>query len=180
MWAARLTDINTLIQLRYYDGQIPSGERDAYIFLAAICMSWIASDPQVLEQEIVRFAQDHTPWSDREVRSRVSAVIKRMEMFKRGETVEWLGRQVDPRYRLRTRTIIEWLGITDQEQRHLTTLIGSKEKRRRRGFRMTRQAYLAHSRERDKPWKQLGMSRATWYAVGKPLPEQYLDNPDNQ
>ncbi|AEW03942.1 hypothetical protein Sulac_0373 [Sulfobacillus acidophilus DSM 10332] len=180
LWAARLTDINTLIQLRYYDGQIPSGERDAYIFLAAICMSWIASDPQVLEQEIVRFAQDHTPWSDREVRSRVSAVIKRMEMFKRGETVEWLGRQVDPRYRLRTRTIIEWLGITDQEQRHLTTLIGSKEKRRRRGFRMTRQAYLAHSRERDKPWKQLGMSRATWYAVGKPLPEQYLDNPDNQ
>jgi hypothetical protein len=57
LWAVRLTDINTLIQLRYPEnGQIPNGERDAYIFLTAVCMSWLSSEPQVLEQEITRFA----------------------------------------------------------------------------------------------------------------------------
>ena len=180
LWMARLADINALITLRYPDGKVPTGERDSFIFLAGICMSWISSgDSQVLDQEIARFAQDHTPWPDREIRSRVSAVLKRTAMAGRGDTVEWQGRQVDPRYRLRTRTIIDWLGITDQEQRNMRTLIGSQEKRRRRGFNDTRQGYLTrHQQVRYKPWEELGMSRATWYAVGKPMPEPAIESPD--
>lgn len=183
LWAARLADIRTLIGLRYPpSGQIPNGERDAYIFLASVCMSWLSGDLQVLEQEITRFAQGHTPWTEREIKSRVSAVIKRMEMVRRGETVEWQGRQADPRYRLRTRTIIEWLDITEAEQRQMRTLIGPDEKRRRRGFQDTRQGYLTrHQQERTKPWEQLGMSRRTWFDVGKPLPDAWentCENPD--
>ena len=184
LWAARLSDINTLIGMRYPNGQIPSGERDGYIFMSVICMSWLTESPRTLEQEIVRFTRQHTPWNDREIRSRASAVLKRMEMVRRGDKVEWKGRQVDPRYHLKTSTIIEWLGINTQEQRNMRTLIGSEEKRRRRGFHDTRQGYIAnHHQERSQPWNQLGMSRATWYAVGKPLPEpsgEYPENPDNQ
>ncbi len=179
LWAARLSDINTLIGLRYPNGQIPSGERDAYIFTAAICMSWITESPHVLEQEITRFARAHTTWIDREVHSRVSAVLKRLEKARRGETVRWQGKDVDPRYHLKTSTIIEWLSITNDEQRRLTTLIGPEEKQRRR-YQSTRTAYLSqHQQERSKPWEQLGMSRRTWYDVGKPLPEVTGDTRDH-
>ncbi len=172
LWTARLSDINTLIGLRYPKGKIPSGERDGYIFMAAICMSWLSGgDGQALEQEITRFARQHTPWSDREIHSRVSAVLKRMEMVRRGLTVEWKGHLVDPRYHLRTTTIIEWLGITVQEQESMKTLIGPQEKQHRR-YQSTRPEYLAqHNQERSKPWEQMGMSRRTWYDVGKPLPD---------
>ena len=183
LWSARLGDIRTLIGLRYPNGQIPSGERDGYIFMTSICMSWLTESPQALEQEITRFARRYTPWNDQEIHSRVTAVLKRTDMARRGEKIEWQGRHVDPRYHLRTYTIIEWLGITDQEQCHMRTLIGPAEKQRRR-YESTRQTYLAqHQQERTKPWQALGMSRATWYAVGKPLPEpsgEYAENPDNQ
>lgn len=181
LWSARLADLKALITLRWPSGQIPSGQRDAFIFTAAICMSWLSDDPTVLEKEIIRFARTHAPWTERETRSRVSAVLKRLEQFRRGETVEYQGRQVDPRYHLRTSTILDWLAITEQEQWTLKTLIGSDEKRRRKRLQerkhSDRETYLAqHPQERTKPWVALGMSRATWYRVGCPVsdtPEVY-------
>lgn len=35
-----------------------------------------------------------------------------------------------------------------------------------------RPEYLANSLSRQKPWEALGMSRATWYRRGKPLPSR--------
>jgi hypothetical protein len=33
-----------------------------------------------------------------------------------GETIEWQGEQIDPRYRFKTETIIELLGITPRSR----------------------------------------------------------------
>lgn len=43
-----------------------------------------------------------------------------------------------------------------------------------------RPEYLANSLSRQKPWEALGMSRATWYRRGKPMPpspENPADSP---
>jgi predicted DNA-binding transcriptional regulator YafY len=38
-------------------------------------------------------------------------------------------------------------------------------------FAEPRGQYLARSESQSKPWKSMGMSRATWYRKGKPEPE---------
>ena len=49
-----------------------------------------------------------------------------------------------------------------------------------RAVSLPRDEYLAaHTTNRTKPWEALGMSRATWYRRGKPMPpsEQEQENP---
>lgn len=42
---------------------------------------------------------------------------------------------------------------------------------------LPRDQYLAESLTRNEPWKKLGMSRATWYRKGKPMPELQIKEP---
>ena len=35
-----------------------------------------------------------------------------------------------------------------------------------------REEYLANSLMRSRPWEKLGISRATWYRRGKPMPPE--------
>ncbi|PJF46448.1 MAG: rep protein [Candidatus Thermofonsia Clade 3 bacterium] len=45
-----------------------------------------------------------------------------------------------------------------------------------RKMAMPRDQYLAESLMRQKPWEALGISRATWYRRGKPMPESCNDH----
>ncbi|NMP22928.1 hypothetical protein [Sulfobacillus harzensis] len=63
-------------------------------------------------------------WNEREASARLQAIFKRAKAAAQGQTV-------DPRYAFRTETILEWLDITEDEQREMRTLIGPDEKRRR-------------------------------------------------
>lgn len=170
LWSARLTDIQSLIELRFPGGQLPPGHRDVYLFMVSVCMAYMVNESKTFDQEIRRFAQRHCPWTESQIVNAASAVRKRAESYQRGETVTWGGRQIGPQYRMRTSTMIEWLQITEQEQRQMKTLIGPEEKQRRR-YKATRRDWLAaHTQERRKPWEQVGMNRSDWYALGKPLP----------
>ncbi|MWR36333.1 HTH domain-containing protein [Helicobacter pylori] len=40
-----------------------------------------------------------------------------------------------------------------------------------RAWSQPREEYLANSLMRLRPWEKLGISRATWYRRGKPMPE---------
>ena len=45
-----------------------------------------------------------------------------------------------------------------------------------RWWSQTRADYLAeNSISRDKPWEKLGISRATWYRRGKPMPPENIE-----
>ena len=44
------------------------------------------------------------------------------------------------------------------------------EARRRAAGAVDRATYEANSASRQKPWESLGMSRASWYRAGKPMP----------
>ncbi len=61
----------------------------------------------------------------------MAAVIKRARQAAAGQTVTFQGREVDPRYRMRASTIIEWLRIdpVDQRAAGLRVLVDEDRKR---------------------------------------------------
>ncbi|MDP9437447.1 MAG: hypothetical protein M3P49_01650 [Actinomycetota bacterium] len=130
LWEARLSDLQALRGIRWF-GDLPPGHRDDWMFLACNSMSWLAP-PERMEREAHALACEVASWEDRETQSRLHAIFKRAQMAAKGETVEWQGVQIDPRYRFKTETIIEWLGITDEEQRQMRNLIAPAEKYRRK------------------------------------------------
>lgn len=182
LWESRLTDLQKIRHGRWF-GDLPPGQRNAWMFLAGLAMSWL-SPPEVLQRELYALAQECGGWSDREAKSRMQAVFKRARDAAAGKTYEYQGEQFDPRYRFRTETIIEWLGVTEDEMRAfgLRSIVSDRvrreldterkiEERRGQGV-VPRQQYLAQSLSSQKPWEQLGMSRATWYRKGKPKPQE--------
>lgn len=76
-------------------------------------------------------------------------------------------------YTARNQTIINALGITDEEQRHLKTIISKEEKYRRKNEArnaknrksgmIARDEYEANSLLKTKPWEEMGVTRMTWY-----------------
>jgi hypothetical protein len=111
-----LTDLQKLRAHRCPEGALPEGQRDAWLFVAGVAVSWI-SPPEVLGREIMSLADEAAGWRDSETRSRMSAVIKRAQRAAAGETMTFLGKEVDCRYRMKTSTIVEWLSIDPAEQR---------------------------------------------------------------
>jgi hypothetical protein len=130
LWEGRLTDLQKLRQLRWFEGDLPPGARDHWMFLAGVAMSWIAI-PQVLRRELWELSKEAASWNDAESGKRLSAIMKRAHMAAKGERVEWNGVEVDPRYRFRNSTIIELLEIEDWEMEEMSVIISSDEARRR-------------------------------------------------
>ena len=134
LWAGRLGDLQRLRDLRFLDKKLPPGQRDYWMLIAGVAMSWVAV-PQALQREIVALSREVSGWSDRESATRLSAVMKRAHMAARGEKIEFNGHLVDPRYHYRNSTIIDLLEITPSEEREMDTLISSDERRRRERMR---------------------------------------------
>ena len=191
LWEGRLTDLQTLLDLRWW-GTLPPGQRDTWLFLAVTAMSWLV-DPQMLQREAWALAKQVAGWSGREAATRLHAIVKRAHMAAQGQHVEWQGHPIDPRYRFRNETIIEWLHITPEEQRHLRIVIDRDEKRRRHReterqrkrhvgeTRQSRAEYLAsavtNKREEAIKLKEQGMPTAAiarTLGVSRQRIQQYL------
>jgi hypothetical protein len=105
----------------------------------------------------------------------LSAVLARAEQAARGEKIEYRGLLIDPRYRFKDQTAVEWLHISGEEMRafdlrHFVSpeikrerdRLRKEEERRAAGI-IPRKQYEATSLSRLKPWEAEGISRATWY-----------------
>lgn len=113
-----------------------------------------------MRRELLALAQEVGGWDEREAAARMQAVLKRARMAAAGQTVDWQGHPIDPRYRFKTETILEWLEITPEEQRQMATLISRaearcrhREKERARTYQtgevqQTRAEYLAQAEVR--------------------------------
>ena len=153
---ARLEDLHSLMLLRGMD-KLPCGQRDAWMFAAAVSLSYLVEN-QFLEREIIALGRDCAGWSEAETRPRMQAVISRAQSAARGDKAEWQGRQRDPRYQLKNQKIIDMLSITSEEERHLKTIISEdtkqerarqrKERERRSYGAQPREEYIADARER--------------------------------
>jgi hypothetical protein len=149
LWEGRLTDLQKLRALRWF-GELPPGQRDDWMFIAGVAMSWIADSPESLRNELWELSKEAASWNDRDHQSRLQAIFKRVHMNARGETVEWNGVEVDPRYRFKNETIIERLEIEDWEMEEMNVIISSDEARKRHRERESQRRREAGEMERFK------------------------------
>lgn len=186
LWAKRLSDIRKLIKYRWPHG-VPSGMRNDVLFLYSIGLSWLV-EPSRIKAELSDFAshtiRNRKQWTDSDERFTFTASLERALRAAKGETVEWAGQTIDPRYRMKNETILERLQISTPEARELNLeillpeeLYREKDARRKQTSRggsppiqtdtcltyQTRQNYEENSLSRLKPWEALGISRATYY-----------------
>ena len=131
LWEARLADLQRLRDLRWW-GLLPPGHRDVWLFLSSCALAWMAPSA-VVRREVVELGRQAIggAWPAREVEGLMGTALRRAEAAGRGETVTYEGVEVDPRYRFRTSTILDWLSIEPDEQRSMRTLFGPEERARR-------------------------------------------------
>lgn len=137
----RLDDLKKLIRLRDYDCE---GHREKICFLYRYWnCCFIMNEADALEATLSLNSEFKYPLSDREVITATRSAEKASR---------------DKKYKLTNGRIIEWLNITEDEQRYMRTIIGKDEKRRRNtkakrekrraeGM-MDRSTYLAKATER--------------------------------
>ncbi|WP_158246374.1 helix-turn-helix domain-containing protein [Sulfobacillus sp. hq2] len=127
-YQAVVKDILNLIVMRHGE-YLPPGERDRYIFPLGVALSHLGEEDIVSAMR--EFVHSVGGWDEQELTNRLHAVIQTVQKHRAGETMEWKGRTVSPLYRFRNHTLIDWLDITEEEQRQMTTIIGAEERQRR-------------------------------------------------
>lgn len=126
-----LADLHRVRFLRTGDGVLPAGQRDQWLFCAAVAMAH-GCPPSVLKREIVSLSAEVAGWSERETVSNMGAVLRRARIAAEGGTfIGPKGQLTDPRYRMSAASIIERLEITPAEMRAagLRVLVDKDRKR---------------------------------------------------
>jgi hypothetical protein len=177
LWEARLSDLQRLRDIRFMDYQM-ADFRDRWLFLAGVAMSWLAI-PSALQRELYALARQAGGWTEGKTRSKMQAVFRTAHQAARGERVEYAGVAVDPRYRFRNQTIIEFLEITPEEERELTTIISDNERRRRdreqkmrerrEAGMMSRQEYLTRAAKRRTEARRMAAEGLSLRQIAKAL-----------
>ena len=127
----RIGDLRTLAKIRGYDGGLPHGQRNLFVFLSA-CFLAQAHLVRNLRPEIDALASEFSPgWTQSEIASCVSSVVARAKAAARGEKVLFNGTQVDARYRFSNAALVDALEVTDSEALELKTILPTNEARRR-------------------------------------------------
>ena len=133
LWDRRLTDLEALRRLRWGDEPLPPANRDLWLFISTVALSWTIEDPAVLRREVLELGREALggAWPDALIEQDMAAALNRAEAAARGELIEWplgSGCKVDPRYHYGDRRIIEVLGITAAELAQLpeTGQLGSR------------------------------------------------------
>jgi hypothetical protein len=133
LWEGRLTDLQHLRRMRYGEGPMEDF-RDRWLFIATTAISWLVV-PEVLYREALALAEEAGGWDERRTRSDLSQVFKRARRAARGETIEFMGQEWDPRHHFRNETLIERLEITPEEEREMVVTISAEEASRRKRLR---------------------------------------------
>lgn len=129
---ARLRDLAKLVELRQGDVE---GKREIILFLYRYWSCCFTGDPQAALQQTLEFNETFLkPLTQKEaVKATVSAQKawaskSNKEANDRAKAMGYPGAG----YRISNAKLIEWLDITPEEQKHLRTIIGPKEKNRRK------------------------------------------------
>lgn len=136
---ARLRDIEALAKLR--GGRFTEHRRRAIFIYAVELANYCRSEQSLLyelERFVSQFVENPTLYAPSGKRIHLKEVLRRFRMQEERGHWEWFidestGRySKENRYLLKTKTIIDDLCITEQEQRHMKALIGDSEKYRRK------------------------------------------------
>jgi hypothetical protein len=168
-WETVLTDLQRLRKHRWF-GDLPSGQRDAWLFLACNSISWLAP-PCALRREFYTLAAEAGGWTEKESESRMFTIFKRAHLASQGKTFTWQGKEVDPRYRFKASTMIDWLQIEPSEMReaNLRVLVDQDVRRER-----DRERWHAEQRTEKRRAAAGGVDRATYEATAHQKAEDIL------
>lgn len=151
---AVLEDLHRLRRHRHPKGILPTGARDVWLFCASMALAWTCP-PEVLESETVALAQSATGWTSRQAKSAMGAVMRRARAAAAGKRIRFAGKEVDPRYRMKAATIVDWLEIGEEEQRAagLRILLSPEMRRTRKAEqerdRRARAGATSHAKARE-------------------------------
>ncbi len=161
----RLYDIRDLWKIR---GGVPVGFREIALFWeinflllaepGKYCDLW--KEAQALAREI---DPDHRFYQ----RSDLSTVYRKAKAMREGRAVLYRGQEYPSLYTPKNQTLLELFQVTPEEERKLRTIISTEEKVRRRREKRWADGVQPRISRPDKPWKALGISRATWYRLGR-------------
>lgn len=179
----RLADLRTLASLRIgRDGQVPDGQRDTFIFLAAVFLAQATLDQNRFYDELRVLAKEFVPhWTNAHVQASASAALARMKAHIAGERVQFKGFEVSPRYRFQNETLVSdrWLAITPEEERQLLTIMSESESKRRDAERaaqkraaaggQSREGYLTSHEQKRATARLMKAQGATWQVVADSL-----------
>lgn len=128
---SRARDLAKLVELRHGDME---GYRETVCFLYRYWTCCFTSDPQRALEDTLNLNSEFTdPLPEREVIATTKSAEKAWAASSDAKADALAKSMGYPGagYQLRNSKVIEWLGITPEEQSHMTTLIGAQEKRRR-------------------------------------------------
>jgi hypothetical protein len=177
----RLADLRTLAMLRKGKaGAVPDGQRDCFVFLAAVFLAQATVDTARFYDELRVLAREFVShWTDAQARDAASAALARMRAYVAGQRIEFGGQHVDPRYRFRNETLISerWLNVTVEEEKQLLTIISERESRARDAARarqkrsdagaITRQAYESGAEQKRATGRLMRAQGASWQDVAE-------------
>jgi hypothetical protein len=158
LYYARLSDLLRLVQLRNYD---VTGHREIILFLYRYWKCCFLNDEkQALEDALDLNAQFTEPLPEREV-IRATKSAEKAWNAKNDAEADRIAREKGypgAGYNIKNKKLIEWLDITTEEMKQLSTIIDANEKRRRKrianaemrraqGMR-TREEYIAREHEK--------------------------------
>ena len=131
----RILDLITLCEMRSFD--LPS-QRELVLFLYRLWTNLFCENKKIaLERTLELNTQFSYPLSMCEATSATRSAEKAFDAWESGETVKWQGREVRKGYNYTNKTLIDILGITQEEQIHMKTIIGTTEKYRRNNEKRT-------------------------------------------
>ena len=129
---ARLHDLDKLVTIRNGD---MDGCREIALFLYRYWSCCFENDPRTALQHTLELNQAFThPLRESEAVRATESAQKAFEAKSDKEANERAKAMGYPGagYRVSNAKLIDWLGITEEEQKHLKTIIGAKEKNRRK------------------------------------------------
>lgn len=147
-----------------------SGRHDVFIMANTLARAWDDTDTSV--KAIVGWCAVWAPWLRKDDATALAqrAAQKRLK-WSADKLGRVLGVTMEQRGRLALRTIGSYeMTKAERMARRQEKKREREEKRRRESGAVSRATYEAGSLSRSKPWVVLGVSRRTWYRLGRPLP----------
>jgi DNA-directed RNA polymerase specialized sigma24 family protein len=155
---ARLQDLVKLVELRKYDVK---GHRETICFLYRYwSCCFLQDEDEALKQTLELNSEFLDPLPEREVIQATRSAEKAWRAKNDAEANRIAKEKGYPGagYNISNRKLIEWLGITEEEQKHLSSIIGRREKydrnnerrakARREAGKLSRQEYLNQAEKR--------------------------------
>jgi len=156
-----------------YPRGIPAGERNNFLFLVSVAMSWFANSDAIREALEDKANKWTAGLTKQEIENACKCSLDRLEQHKQGKKVVWQGKELDPRYFFKRTTLYSKLKhlIKPEIADDLRAIISEETRATRRAEREKARDRVAEGRHKShhqglsksKPWETEGVSRATWY-----------------